>query len=967
MKRVVIALALLLGIAVPAVAQLQSGNIAGTVKDEQGAVLPGVEMTLAGPGATQTFTTGPNGQYRFLNLPPGAYKLTASLPGFAKVIREGIVVTVGSDVEIPVSLKVAAVEESVTVTGESPIVDAKAMGTATNFTQDELSKIPNSRDPWALLRSVPGVQLDRINVGGNETGQQSGFVSKGGRQQDAVWTLDGVPITDMATNGASPTYFDYDAFDEIQISTSGNDIRQATGGIGLNFVVKRGTNQFKGGIRGYFTNDSLESSNVPDELTVVGPTGQRPVTPATADHSNQISDYGFDFGGPILRDKLFAWGSWTQQDIRLIRASGATLDRTVLKTTNVKLNYQITKADGFNFLWFNGDKIKLGRAPGFQQFEPASARYNQGNYYPDNPFHGLWKFEHNRVWTPSLFMTSRYSYYSTGFTLESASGLGGQAFQSTLQALTDGSTNGRYFLRPQHNFSVDANHFRTLGSGSHDFKFGGSYRRVDAYDATVWPGNMVLALENSATDRRARIYREGAGTNRGEYWNFYVGDTISMNNRLTLDLGVRYDRQWGTQIASSTRGNAAFPNLVPGISFDGGRNPFTWSNFTPRVGMTWALDEGRKTLVKASFGRSAGQLQTTGGLIGFTNPSASVGFVEYPWIDANGDRFAQANEVQINAALLASGGGFNPANPTGVTSANRIDPDLTAPITNGIVIGLDRELMPNFAAGFSYSFARTTNFNYNPFVGLTPADYAPAANVTGTIPGGSSYSLPLFIPDNVKVTANGGGRLLTNWDDYYTTAQSIEATLTKRMSNKWMMRMAASYTIPREYYDMSPPVNFLGNPTNRDQEPLQSGGQWAPLSGGSGSGDVFVNAKWSINLNGAYQLPWDMEAAGNLYGKQGTPFAFNRNVAMGRDGAQNMLVSPELDSVRYDTLWNLDLRIAKNVRYGRFSGQFVADLFNVMNSNTELVRVRNSTSPNFARLSANLSPRILRIGFRLGL
>ena len=94
---------------------------------------------------------------------------------------------------------VATVQETVTVTGESPVIDAKAMGTATNFTQDELSRVPNSRDPWALLRTVPGVTLDRVNIAGNETGQQSAFVSKGGRQGDAVWTMDGVPITDMST------------------------------------------------------------------------------------------------------------------------------------------------------------------------------------------------------------------------------------------------------------------------------------------------------------------------------------------------------------------------------------------------------------------------------------------------------------------------------------------------------------------------------------------------------------------------------------------------------------------------------------------------------------------------------------------------------------------------------------------------------------------------------------------------
>src|SRR5262245_14955645 len=438
--------ALLLTIAASglALAQVQSGSISGTVKDSQSAVLPGVLLTLEGQGPSRTFTADETGQYRFLNVPPGTYKLTATLQGFQTFIREGIVVTVGQSVAIPIQLGVATVTESVTVTGQSPIVDTKAMGTATNFTQDELSRVPNSRDPWALLRTVPGVSLDRVNIAGNETGQQSSFVSKGGRQGDAVWTMDGVPITDMATNGASPTYFDYDAFDEIQISTGGNDIRQPTGGVGLNFVVKRGTNELRGTARGYFTSDDLEATNLPDELAARG------VTPETADHNQQITDIGIDAGGPILRDKLFFWGSIGQQDIRLYRQSARGTDRTLLKTYNAKVNWQATRKDMVNFLFFNGDKIKEGRAPGNALLEPTSARWNQGNYYTDTPLHGLWKWEDNRVWTNNVFMTVKYAYYNTGFTLESIGPLTDQMGISALAGQTFGSTNAQYFTRPQH-------------------------------------------------------------------------------------------------------------------------------------------------------------------------------------------------------------------------------------------------------------------------------------------------------------------------------------------------------------------------------------------------------------------------------------------------------------------------------------------------------------------------------------
>ncbi|MGH9418464.1 MAG: carboxypeptidase regulatory-like domain-containing protein, partial [Thermoanaerobaculia bacterium] len=298
-------LALLLVYAMPAFAQIQGGSISGTIKDEQGGVLPGVTVSAQGVDATQTFVTEAGGEYRFLNLAPGPYKLTAVLPGFTTIVREGVVVSVGKSVELPMTLKIAQVAETITVSGESPVIDTKATGTSTNFTADELTKIPTSRDPFALMRSVPGVLVDRVNIGGNETGQQSNFASKGTRPQDAVWTMDGINITDMAATGASPSYYNYDNFEEIQVSTAGQDIKQPTGGMGLNLVVKRGTNAFHGGVRGYFDNHAMESTNVPDELLTTG------VTRETSDHNKQISDYGFDLGGPILRDKAWFYGSYS--------------------------------------------------------------------------------------------------------------------------------------------------------------------------------------------------------------------------------------------------------------------------------------------------------------------------------------------------------------------------------------------------------------------------------------------------------------------------------------------------------------------------------------------------------------------------------------------------------------------------------------------------------------------------------
>ena len=145
----------------PAYAQVSGGSIAGSVTDQQKAVLPGVTITIQGSDRTLTAVTDEAGQFRFLNQPPGSYTVTIELTGFSKVVREGIVVAVGRETTLPISLKLASVAETITVTGETPIVDTKQTGTSTNFTTDELTKIPTSRDPFALMRSVPGVLRSR--------------------------------------------------------------------------------------------------------------------------------------------------------------------------------------------------------------------------------------------------------------------------------------------------------------------------------------------------------------------------------------------------------------------------------------------------------------------------------------------------------------------------------------------------------------------------------------------------------------------------------------------------------------------------------------------------------------------------------------------------------------------------------------------------------------------------------------
>src|SRR5262249_50623247 len=509
-RKAVLAVALSVLVATAVSAQTASGTIAGRVLDAQGLPLPGTTITLQGADFTQTFIAAEDGRYRFLDLPPGAYKVMAGLEGFTTAVHERVLVDPGQTVDLRMTLPINPVRETVTVTAPSPIVDARKLGTATNVTADELNNIPTSRDPFSLMRSVPGVLVDRVNVGGNETGQQSNFASKGTRPQDAVWTLDAVAINDMTLTGSSPTYFNYDNFDAIHVTTAGQPITQPTGGVRITFVVNRGTNLFHGGARDYFDGHSTEASNVRDELRGAG------VTAATADHNKQISDYGFDLGGPIVHDKAWFYGSYSVQDVQLFRRSTGLVDKTELKNPNLKINWQATPKDLVNFLYFNGYKIKDNRSPGTAgiTFDAPTATFHQDNAYSDFPLHGLFKFADDRVITSNMFVSAKYAYYNTGFLLTPEGGMDLSSGRDLTQGRSYGSTVQSLNVRPQTTVNVDANSFLNAFGAAHDVKYGFGWRRVNATTATLWPGNGILSLAQTATATFAQVFREGRGTNQ---------------------------------------------------------------------------------------------------------------------------------------------------------------------------------------------------------------------------------------------------------------------------------------------------------------------------------------------------------------------------------------------------------------------------------------------------------------------
>src|SRR6188508_1049181 len=268
------------------------GSIFGKVTDSTGGVMPGVTVTVSGTALQQPLTavTGATGTYQFPTVPIGTYSVSFELDGFKKAVRNGIIITTGFSAEVAQKMEVGNKTEEVTVSAAPPVVDTKKTSTGSTFTKDILENIPSARDPWQIINMTPGVQAG-LNVGGSASGQQVGLNSRG-TGANVQWNLEGGSITDLSSN-SSPSYFNFDSFEQIQVVTGGGDVSVQSSGLSINLVTKSGSNVFKGTALGTFQNDATQGNNVDEELFNSGANGFLSGNPI-----KRISNASFEMGGP---------------------------------------------------------------------------------------------------------------------------------------------------------------------------------------------------------------------------------------------------------------------------------------------------------------------------------------------------------------------------------------------------------------------------------------------------------------------------------------------------------------------------------------------------------------------------------------------------------------------------------------------------------------------------------------------
>jgi hypothetical protein len=995
-------------------AQSQVGEIFGKVTDESGAMLPGVTVTITSPVLLQplTATTSETGTFQFPRLSVATYTVRFELPGFKTVVKEGIEVTVGFSANVSTQLAVSTVQETVTVTGESPIVDTKNTGTKQTFTTEMLQSIPSARDPWVILQQTAGIAMDRENIGGNMSGQQSNYISRGGNPTNNKWSLDGVDITDMSATGASPSYYDFDAFQEMTINTGGVDVTQQTGGVGINLVTKSGGDVFRGSSRFYITDEKFESNNIGEDLRRQGATSGQPI--------QNIKDYGVEAGGPLKRGRAWVWGSFGKQTVdvgvvgfykpsaecQAFKSTAVALaasvedvnaclntDRTLLQTTNLKGEVQLFKGNKLSL--FNNFAKKERNARGASDLNPIETTTPQGavpasfgkHWWNTGP-NPTFKFGDQWVVSDRFLVDVQYAHVGNNFTL----GFHSPELRDVQPTLIVSSgLNGRsgsesVFIRPVNSVTFNSNYFLPgVFGGDHAFKFGGYWRdsnttsisHTGGFGTVRYPNSIDNDCSVAATGCQVDLTRDGNSVYDLLNYAAYAQDTMT-RGRLTLQLGVRYDYISDKAEASKIAANPLGGPWLPAVDFPGADPGVAFKNFSPRLGFTYDLTGNGKTIARANYARYYGQVGNSG-IAGTINPVGST-TLRYPWVDANRNGSADDGEIQLSANPLSASTNWSAANPANTKSANSVDANLNNDTTDEFIVGMDREVGAGFAVGASYVWRRYGNFSWNDRIGFTTSDwvarsFTPAASACPGSDGlrtapAECATVTYFEPTFQQPTIV----LETNIPGYNRVFNGIELTGRKRMSNHWMMNTSFSYNSTDVRFGSFPgaanqssgtsgTIPISEDPTNRD---VREGGQYDFLTSGSGIGNVYVNAKWLFKLSGLYQLPYDINVSAFYNARQGYPFERGILSPSRLNGAGTVFVV--LDKVgdeRLPNFQNVDFHVERPVRVMNIRFIPSLDVFNLANSNTVQAIRGTQNASNANQIQAIVAPRVIRFGVRV--
>ena len=920
-----------------------TGTIQGRVTDAQGAVLPGVTVTATSSSllGAQTAVTSETGNYRFPALPPGTYTLTYEIAGFNTLKRDGVEIRLGFTGTVNVELALATLQETVTVSGASPIIDTTTTRTVQNFKLSELQSIPNGRDMWSLLAVTPAVQMSRIDVGGNRAGTQTGYTAYGFTGQVRV-LIEGINTTE-GTGGAG-FYFDYSSLEEVFLGTSGQSAEMPNPGVQSQFIAKSGGNTFSG--EGYLDwyNNSLQGSNIPDSYTVPTAFNNSPIRA----HSNEINKYwdtALNIGGPVVRDKVWWFGTYRKQHNAVAQPNfnfDSTFDTTLWNAVG-KVTYQANQKNKFVGYYQWGQKLQPTRLPF------GTAIYNSaGPTFKQDSGSWVWKGEWNGTISDKLYVEARYGDF--GYYFPTIANSDDDYFWRDSGTLAIEGAHRKWQLdRDRKQATGAATYFLDTAAGSHTFKFGGEILKEigwQGFEQGVG-GNIEHVYNNGRSNQV--IFRIPTATETGklglgksgaltsvsalDVQSFFLNDTWS-HGRLTVNGGVRYDRYHAFLPEQQQLGATVGPTSVQSKTFAESAL-YTWTGFAPRIGVVFDLSGDGKTVVKGNYGYF---LHNPGVGIGDSaNPNTSAKNETWRWSDANGDRRWQQGEQTTLVSAALEGGVL-------------LDPAISQPFTHEASGWIEQQLADTLGvrAGFVYKTEDDLiDTSAQPLRGLNaftqPFDFTDIG-VDGIRGTSDDRTIPMLgLPSSLA--ASFPTTTIVSNASRFSRAKTVELALTRRYANRWSASLGGAYTMLRDF--PSAPQRNPNNPGAEDR------------------------TTWNLKATGSYDAAYGIRISPVLRHQSGANYARELTISApagliatsGGTGG-NRAYADAANANREDNIWVFDVRAEKTVNFGsRTRARLFFDLFNIANSHASET-ISRATGTGYQKPSAILAPRTARVGFR---
>jgi hypothetical protein len=905
-----------------------TGAIDGKVTDTSNAVLPGVTVTIASESmmGSRDAVTSETGTYRFVSITPGLYTVTFELPGFATVKRTDVQVGAGFTATLNISMPLAGLEEAVTVTGASPVVDTQATKISTSFDSKTLAQTPNgSNDPWAMLAETPAVKMSRVDVGGSAAGTQVGFTAYGTGGQRPYY--EGINGTENTTGNGN--YVDMNAYDEVAVNTVGNNAEMGPPGVMMVFVVKSGGNTYHGSTGINYTDGKWQSFNIDDEQIKAGVVGGGGLRPEDTNRTSKFRDDYAQLGGYIKKDKLWWFGAIRDSKSEIRQTNFPVKPFvTVLRVYQGKGTYQLTQNNKFIGYYQWNTKEQPNRLDRFQLGATNAIHLADNDSFFQHYSPRMSKIEFNSVLNDAMFFEIRagqwgYNWNDTNYTTL-------PSIEDTTTRIVSGAARIQYTNPRRNQVLGSLSYFKEGMGGTHNFKFGWEIFRQTATTGSNDGSynNVVHILRNGAP---LEVFLLGYPSNATEgllNTGLFLTDTYRVSNKVTLNLGVRFDRYDNFLSEQTHPADRFFPETVVFPAQDHVR---VWNTFAPRLGVSYNLSGDGRTVVKANWGVYWGNPGTAS-----SNPNGTWQ-KRHAWTnDRNNNGVWDPGE---EGRLISSSGGV---------ASTSLDPNQTDPYTLDMSVWLERELVSNLGlrGGFVHRVEKDSNGTINTnqpasafTVPTTVRDPGPDGNVGTSDDGGliNAFNLQqayVGLP-TVSLVTNVPG------ESEYDT---IELALNKRMSNRWSA--SASYSITWAHAYRTASTTYPDNPNSC----------------------IFANEKcqddttdYSFKLNGVFEVGAGVKLSPVYRFQAGNNFA--RTFVATLNYANPTLLAEPLNSRRNDNINIFDLRVDRSFALGTGRLSPFLDLYNLSNANpAQDITVTSGSS--FLRPLIIVAPRVARVGVK---